>query len=67
MIGRHRPLLISIARHGATLDALCEDCSLPLFKDQKGRWVQTPPLAQAPLNGSSPASPAANSRSRTPA
>ena len=52
MIGRHRPSLTSIARHGATLDALCEQCGLPLVKDHKGRWVPAPPLAQAPLNGS---------------
>ena len=45
VIGRHRPSLVSIARRGAKLDALCDSCGLPLCKDERGRWVPAPPLA----------------------
>ncbi|HTU09947.1 MAG TPA: hypothetical protein VMG08_03525 [Allosphingosinicella sp.] len=51
MFGRHRPSLVSIARRGAQLDGLCEDCGLPLVKDERGRWVPAPPLAQRRASG----------------
>ena len=48
VIGRHRPSLVSITKHGTRLDALCDSCGLPLRKDERGRWAPAPPLARAP-------------------
>ena len=48
LLGRHRPLLVSITRRDARLDALCEGCELPLVKDHRGQWLPAPPLAKAP-------------------
>jgi hypothetical protein len=52
MFGRHRPLLISIMRHGGRLDGLCEGCGLPLTRDERGQWAPAPPLAAVAAQGS---------------
>jgi len=49
MFGRHRPSLVSIARRGGRLDALCDGCDLPLVKDHRGQWQPAPPLARQPI------------------
>lgn len=43
-LGRHRPLLTSIAKREAGYSALCNECGLPIKREESGRWTLPQPL-----------------------
>lgn len=48
VFGLHRPSLVSVARKGRRLEALCEGCGSGLERAENGRWTAAIPLvAQA--------------------
>lgn len=45
--GAHNPLLTSIVRRAHGYAALCESCSMPLERNDDGRWEASEPLVSS--------------------